>query len=102
MRSSAGWFSADDWSAVDAGFAAPPAEFRLSHYSAHDGAPLPVQQMAEAGIGGVSILKGQAQVTAGVSAESVSGSADAFSGVNFADTTGGLDVVSNGSSVFGG
>jgi hypothetical protein len=55
----------------------------------------------EAGIGGVSILKGQAQVTAGVSAESVSGSADAFSGTNFADTTGGLDVVGNASSIFG-
>jgi len=58
-------------------------------------------QTLEAGIGGVSILKGQAQVTAGVSAESVSGSADAFSGTNFTDTTGGLNVVGNGSSIFG-
>jgi hypothetical protein len=31
----------------------------------------------------------------------VSGSADAFSGANFTDTTGGLDVVANRSSVFG-
>jgi hypothetical protein len=51
-------------------------------------------QTLEAGIGGVSILKGQAQVTAGVSAESVSGPADAFSGVNLDGAGGGaFDVV---------
>jgi hypothetical protein len=48
--------AADEWSAIDAGFAAPPAEFRLSQYSGHDGASLPVQQMAEAGIGGVKLF----------------------------------------------
>jgi autotransporter-associated beta strand protein len=48
--------SADDWSMIDGGFAIPPAEFRLSQYSGHDGASLPVQQMAEAGIGGVKLF----------------------------------------------
>ena len=49
-------FGNGNWTTIDAGFAAPPAEFRLSHYSAHDGASLPVQQMAAAGIGGVQLF----------------------------------------------
>ena len=48
--------SADEWAAIDAGFASPPAEFRLGQYSAHDGAPLPVQQMAAAGIGAIQLF----------------------------------------------
>ena len=51
-----GQAAAGEWSAIDAGFAAPPAEFRLSHYSAHLGAPVPVEQMAAAGIGGVQLF----------------------------------------------
>jgi autotransporter-associated beta strand protein len=48
--------SADGWSMIDGGFATPPAEFRLGQYSAHDGALLPVEQMAAAGIGGVKLF----------------------------------------------
>ena len=48
--------AAGEWGAVDAGFANPPAEFRLIQYSGHDGALLPVTQMAEAGIGGVNLF----------------------------------------------
>ena len=45
-----------DWQHVVAAFASPPAEFRLVHYGTHDGAPLPVARMAEAGIGGVMLF----------------------------------------------
>jgi autotransporter-associated beta strand protein len=48
--------AAADWSAVDAGFAAPPAECRLIQFGAHDGALLPVDQMAAAGIGGIQLF----------------------------------------------
>jgi len=51
-----GQAAAGEWSAIDSGFAAPPAEFRLSHYSAHLGEPVPVEQMAAAGIGGVQLF----------------------------------------------
>lgn len=46
-----------DWAAIEAGFANPPSEFRLGQYSAHDGALLPVAQMAAAGIGGVKLFQ---------------------------------------------
>jgi hypothetical protein len=50
---------ADDaaaWGKIDADFAHPPAEFRLIQFSQHDGALLPVDKMAEAGIGGVELF----------------------------------------------
>jgi len=47
----------------------------------------------EAGIGGISTLKGQAQVKADMSAESVSGNASAYSGTNLGDS--GLSDVFN-------
>jgi hypothetical protein len=45
-----------DWRKIDADFANPPAEFRLIQFSAHDGALLPVDKMAEAGIGGIELF----------------------------------------------
>jgi len=47
---------ADEWRGITSAFARPPAEFRLVHYGTHDGAPLPVARMAEAGIGGVMLF----------------------------------------------
>jgi hypothetical protein len=50
---------ADDaasWRKIDADFAHPPAEFRLIQFSGHDGELLPVDQMAETGIGGVELF----------------------------------------------
>lgn len=47
---------ADEWQQIAAAFASPPAEFRLVQYGTHDGAPLPVARMAEAGIGGVMLF----------------------------------------------
>ena len=49
-------FGSGNWTTIDAGFANPPSEFRLGQYSAHDGALLPVEQMAAAGIGGVKLF----------------------------------------------
>ena len=48
--------AAADWQGVVAAFTNPPAEFRLVQYGNHDGAPLPVTRMAEAGIGGVMLF----------------------------------------------
>jgi hypothetical protein len=48
--------AAADWQSVVAAFANPPVEFRLVQYSTHDGAALPMAQMAEAGIGGVMLF----------------------------------------------
>ena len=45
-----------EWAGVDAGFANPPAEYRLIQFGGHDGAALPVGQMAAAGIGGVQLF----------------------------------------------
>lgn len=45
-----------DWPGVVAAFASPPAEYRLVQYGTHDGTPLPVARMAEAGIGGVMLF----------------------------------------------
>ena len=50
---------ADDaaaWGKIDSEFAHPPAEFRLIQFSQHDGALLPVDKMAEAGIGGIELF----------------------------------------------
>jgi hypothetical protein len=58
----------------------------------------------EAGIGGISTLKGQAQVKADVSAESVSGNVNAYSGTDLADATGlsgNFNMTGNGSSITG-
>ena len=49
-------FGSGNWTTIEAGFANPPSEFRLGQYSAHDGALLPVEQMAAAGIGGVKLF----------------------------------------------
>jgi len=48
--------AAADWQCVVAAFANPPADLRLFQYGTHDGAPLPVDRMAEAGIGGVMLF----------------------------------------------
>jgi len=45
-----------DWKKIDAEFADPPSEFRLVQYSKHDGALLPFDKMAAAGIGGVKLF----------------------------------------------
>jgi len=45
-----------NWSRIDAEFASPPAEFRIIQFSGHDGSPLPVEKMKEAGIGGVELF----------------------------------------------
>lgn len=45
-----------DWEKIDAEFADPPKEFRLVQYSKHDGALLPFDKMATAGIGGVKLF----------------------------------------------
>ncbi|MCX6845599.1 MAG: hypothetical protein NTU84_03370, partial [Verrucomicrobia bacterium] len=37
-------------------FAKPPAEFRLIQFSGHDGALMPMDKMAEAGIGGIELF----------------------------------------------
>ena len=42
----------ESWRKIDTAFANPPAEFRFIQYSKHDGALLPYDKMAEAGIGG--------------------------------------------------
>ena len=57
----------------------------------------------EAGIGGISTLKGQAQVKADVSAESVSGNVNAYSGANLGDSglSGAFDMTGNVSSITG-
>jgi len=47
---------AADWPAIAAAFGSPPAEFRLVQYGTHDGAPVPVARMVEAGIGGVMLF----------------------------------------------
>ena len=52
------------------------------------------------GIGGIANLKGQAQVTANMNANSVSGTADAYSGVNLADS-GTMNFTANASSIVG-
>jgi len=52
------------------------------------------------GIGGIANLKGQAQVTANMNANSVSGSADAYSGVNLADG-GTMNFTANASRIVG-
>ena len=44
------------WPKIDAEFANPPPEFRIIQFSGHDGAPLPVEKMKEAGIGGVELF----------------------------------------------
>ena len=44
-----------NWPKIDAEFASPPAEFRLIQFSAHDGALVPFEKMAEAGIGGIEL-----------------------------------------------
>ncbi len=49
------WGSTGEWAAVDAGFSNPPAQYRMLQFSGHDGAALPVSQMAAAGIGGVQL-----------------------------------------------
>jgi len=52
------------------------------------------------GIGGIANLKGQAQVTANMNANSVSGTADAYSGVNLADG-GTMNFTANASRIVG-
>jgi hypothetical protein len=52
------------------------------------------------GIGGVANLKGQAQVTATMDANSVTGTADAFSGMNLGGV-GTMDFTANGSRIVG-
>ena len=47
--------STGEWTAIDAGFSNPPAPYRMLQFSGHDGATLPVSQMAAAGIGGVQL-----------------------------------------------
>ena len=44
------------WRQIDADFPNPPAEFRLIQFSGHNGELLPVEKMAEAGIGGVELF----------------------------------------------
>ncbi|MFZ9875400.1 MAG: hypothetical protein ACO3E8_08540, partial [Candidatus Methylacidiphilales bacterium] len=46
----------ESWRKIDTAFANPPAEFRFIQYSKHDGALLPYDKMAEAGIGGVMLF----------------------------------------------
>jgi hypothetical protein len=53
------------------------------------------------GIGGVANLKGQAQVTATMEASSVTGSADAFSGMPLASPTDAFDFTANASRIVG-
>ena len=48
--------AAADWQSVVAAFANPSADFRFFQYGTHDGAPLPMDRMAEAGIGGVMLF----------------------------------------------
>ena len=48
-------FGSGEWTAIDAGFSNPPAQYRLLQFSGHDGATVPVSQMAAAGIGGVQL-----------------------------------------------
>lgn len=48
--------STGEWAAIDAGFSNPPASYRMLQFSGHDGATLPVEQMAAAGIGGVKLF----------------------------------------------
>jgi hypothetical protein len=52
------------------------------------------------GIGGIANLKGQAQVTANMNANSVSGTADAYSGVNLGDG-GTMNFTANASRIVG-
>lgn len=53
------------------------------------------------GIGGVANLKGQAQVTATMEASSVTGSADAYSGMQLASPTDVFDFTANASRIVG-
>jgi len=47
--------STGEWAGIDAGFSNPPASYRVLQFGGHDGATLPVSQMAAAGIGGVQL-----------------------------------------------
>jgi len=44
------------WPRIDAEFAQPPADFRIIQFSAHEGALVPFEKMAEVGIGGIELF----------------------------------------------